>query len=415
MKKYIYAGFLALVLILTSSHSFAKFTITPGIDVRGEYNDNIFLEKSDTDDDYITTLRPNIMLEYTPNSSLDLSLDFGADLKYYSSYNNLNDKTPRAEMSASARPFRRVFIDVTDIYTRVPIDIRNQFALENTLTNMTDSNSFLLSTSVVLPVTTAVSTTAGYNYHNQWFQDAGNTGSETHSIFVLLNARYSSKMNRSLKYSYSAYRPDLSGRQDAVVEYNKNAVSAVLEYQIASNFEVNGELGGSLTDYSTRNNSEMFFGNFGADYTFKFISGASLGINYSRSLRDSPTSGAARSHRGDLFFRVDNILKLTVNPYFIDDTFVNAARKDKIEGINVNVSRPMGSKTTLLLNGSLEKQRFMPEGEKVGRYSLGCSLDYKLSSKITTGIGYRYSGRKSNIDTEEFNNNIGWLQARVSF
>ena len=109
------------------------------------------------------------------------------------------------------------------------------------------------------------------------------------------------------------------------------------------------------------------------------------------------------------------VLKLTVNPYLIDDEFLNTDRKDEIKGVNIDLSRPLGSKTTLLLNGLWEDQEFMPAGEKIERYGLGCSFDYKLTSKITGGAGYRYNGRNSNIVNEDFTNNIGWLHARVSF
>ncbi|GBE40186.1 hypothetical protein BMS3Bbin09_00060 [bacterium BMS3Bbin09] len=415
MNKYIYTGLLALVLILTSTHSFAKFTITPGIDVKGEYNDNIYLADTAKEDDFITTLAPDIRLKYSPNSSLDLSLDYGLDLRNYSRHSNLSEETHRMEMSASAKPFKRVFIDVADTYTRVPIDIRNKYASDNTITNMTDSNSFSVSTSVVLPVTTAISTTAGYNYSNLWFKDKGSTDSETHSVFFVLNDKFSSKITGALKYNYSAYRPNLTGQQGAVVEYDKHDGSVAINYQIASNFWVDGEMGESWIDFDNRDNSRMTFWNVGADYNLKIISGSSIGINYSRSLNDSLTLGASRNDRSDLFLRAGNILKLTVNPYFSENTFINTDRKDKIKGINGDVSLPVSGKVTLLLNGLWEDQKFLPGEEKVRRHSLGCSFNYKLSSKMTAGVGYRYNRRNSNIDTEDFNNNIGWLQAKVSF
>jgi hypothetical protein len=231
----------------------------------------------------------------------------------------------------------------------------------------------------------------------------------------VLTDRFSSKITGSLKYNYNAYRPDLNGQQEAVVGYNRHNGSVVIEYIIASNFVVDVELGESWTDYATGYNSQRPFWNVGADYTFKFISDTSIGIDFSRSVIDSLTSGASRNRRGDLFFRTGDMLKLTVNPYFIEDTFFNTDRKDSIKGMNVDVSRPLGSKVTLLLNALWEDQVFLPEGEEVQRYGLGCSFDYRLTSQITTGIGYRYNKRNSNIAAEYFTNNIGWLQARVSF
>ena len=416
MNKYIYTGLLGLILILTSTFSFAKFTITPGIDVREEYNDNIFLEDTDKEDDFITTLTPNIRLEYSPNSSLDLSLDYGFNFRYYSSHSDLSDDTQGSdvEMSASFKPFKRVFIDITDTYSRVPIDIRDKHASDNMLTNMTDSNSLSVSTGVILPVTSAVSTTVGYTYNDLWFKDDASTDSETHSVFFVVTDKFSSKITGALKYNYSAYRPDLTSRQQRdVLAYNRQNGSVAIEYLIASNLVVNGEVGESLTDYFRRDEPRTSFWNVGADY--EFISDTSIGIAYSSFLSDSSTSGASETRRGDLFLKAGNIFKLTVNPYFIEDTFVHIERKDEIKGVNLDVSRPLGERATLLLNGLVEYQKFKPGGEEVGRYSLGCSLDYKLSSKITAVIGYRHNGRDSNQANEDFTNNIGWLQAGASF
>ena len=416
MKKYIYTGFFALVLILTSAHSFAEFTITPGIDVMLEYNDNIFLEESNADDDFITTLRPNIMLEFSPNNSLDLNLEYGISFRNYSRHNDENDEIHRLEMSATARPFERVVIEVADTYTRVPIDIRDRFTPDNTLTNMTDSNSFSVSTRVVLPVTSTVSTTAGYTYSDLWYEDEDSIDSETHSVFFVLSNRFSSKTTGELRYNYSAYRPDLTGAPEAVSKYDRNDGSVAIEYRVTSKLTVDGEVGESWIDYETRDNRRMPFWNVGADYTLDSVSGMSIGINYSRSLDDSPTDGTFKQRRGDLFFRADNNLELTVNPYFINSTFLNIDREDKLKGINVDVSRPVTRKATLLLNGLWEDQEFLgEEEEKVQRYSLGCSLEYEFSSNITADIGYRYNERDSDIATEGFDNNIVWLQARVSF
>ncbi|MBL7031784.1 MAG: TIGR03016 family PEP-CTERM system-associated outer membrane protein [Nitrospira sp.] len=423
MKKYIYTGFLALVLILTSSHSFAKFTITPGIDVRVEYNDNIFLEESNTDEDFITTFRPNIVLEYAPSSTFDLMFEYGFNYRNYSDHSAENEEAHMLELNATARPFKRVLIEVSDIYSRVPIDIRDTFAPDNTITNMTDSNSFLISTSVTIPLTATVSTKVGYSYNDLWYENEGSIDSETHSASVALSYMITPKITGELKYNFSAYRPDMTGTPGTVVKYDRNDGSVAIEYRVASNLTVDGELGESWLDYDTRDNTRVSFWNAGAEYTLKSVSDMSVGIKYSRYLNDSSTVGTSKNHRGDLFFRAGNILKddrlighqIIVNPYFDEATFINIDRKDKLKGIKVDISQPVTTKVTLLLNGLWEDQEFLPENEKVQRYSLGCGFEYAFSPKIAADIGYRYNGRDSDVDIEDFNNNIVWLQAKVSF
>jgi len=280
---------------------------------------------------------------------------------------------------------------------------------------MTDSNSFSISTSVVLPVSAAVSTTAGYVYSDLWFEDEGSADSETHSVFFVLNNRVSSKISGALQYNYSAYRPDLTGQQEAVAEIDRHDGSVAVEYRIASNFGIDGELGESWIDYDAMDNSRMTFWSVGADYSFAFISDTSIEIDYRRTLSDSPTAGASKSSRGDLFLRMGDILTLTINPYIANGTFINTDREDEIKGLNVDMSRRMGGKATIRVDGLWEDQKFLPEEEEIRRYSIGCGLDYNFRSNITAGIGYRYNVRNSNVDSDDFNNNVGWLRAGVSF
>ena len=77
MKKIIYSGLSALFLLLTFvSSATAKLDVNTSVGLREEYNDNIFLTKTNREDDFITSISPNIRLNYAL-SYLDLSLDYG--------------------------------------------------------------------------------------------------------------------------------------------------------------------------------------------------------------------------------------------------------------------------------------------------------------------------------------------------
>jgi uncharacterized protein (PEP-CTERM system associated) len=60
-------------------------------------------------------------------------------------------------------------------------------------------------------------------------------------------------------------------------------------------------------------------------------------------------------------------------------------------------------------------QQFLTGDEKNDRYSFGTSLSYQVSRSIKTDVGYRYNRKDSDIDRNEFYNNIAWIQARVTF
>lgn len=412
MKKNIVAGLLLGALILTPAYSFARFSMTPAFDVREEYNDNIFLDDSGEEDDFITTVRPGIKLQYSPGKNLDLDLDYGLDIRHYSRHSGESEEEHRLSMSAAARPFKGAAIEVTDTYARVPVDIRDAYAEDNTLTNMTDSNVFTASARILFPLTSSLSVSTGYSYEGRWYEDEGNTDSEAHSASVSLIKRFSSKINGTLEYRYNAYRPDIVTGENNIFEYDRHNASAGFEYRISSSLTVNGTAGESWIDYDEQDNDRLTFWSAGADYTFSY---ASLGVAHSRSLSDSPVSGASKNTRTDLFVKTGKTIEVTLNPYISEDTFINADRKDRIKGVRIDLSRPLGGKMTVGVNGLWEDQEFLPEQEEVTRYSAGCSLDYKVTAKVTAGAGYRYNARDSNVSGEDFTNNIGWLRAQVSF
>jgi uncharacterized protein (PEP-CTERM system associated) len=81
----------------------------------------------------------------------------------------------------------------------------------------------------------------------------------------------------------------------------------------------------------------------------------------------------------------------------------------------VNISRSISQKIKAAFNGVLEELEYVDEEEDVIRYSAGISLDYILSRSITAGLSYRYNRRDSDIDANDFHNNIASLQAKLIF
>lgn len=412
--------FISLIIILLTNipSSIAKVDITPGVTLREEYNDNLFLSESTKEFDYITKISPGILIEYTPGSSLDLSLDYRLDFRFYSRNSRLNDTSPKdtqnVNFRAQVRPMNRIFIDVSDNYKRVPIDVRRKFAADNALFNMTDNNVFTVSPYTILPLSSMLSTTFGYKYSNTWYDSKENTDSENHTAFLALTNRFSSKLSGELKYDYYKYLTSDQKTFRFLEDYDKHSGSIGLTYQIGSSLELKGQVGKSYFDFETGDNKQDSFWNINADYSIR--ERTSLGAGYSAILNDSSTSGVYKSRKFDMFFKTETPIKLSINPYHSDDEYLGSNdREDTITGINANIAFPLTRKIDLLFDGRWERQKFLPEDEKVHNYSIGSSIEYRLSTRITSNIGYRYNNSNSNIDSEDYNNNIVWLQAKVVF
>ncbi len=419
MKKFICSCVLILSLFAYINTSFAKFNIVPQIALREEYNDNIFLTASDKEHDYISVISPGLLLEYSPNSALDLSLDYALNFRFYSRNGNLNNtsikETQNIIFKGQARPVKRVFIDVTDTYSKVPIDVRRRVSSENVSVNMTENNVFTISPYTILPLSSTLSTRLGYKYDNTSYSSDQNTDSERHSAFLTLNKKFSSKLNGEITYTYYKYIPESETNSDVIKDYNSHRGTMAASYQITPDFSVNGEIGKAKYNYKSGRDLEADFWNINSDYRFRITESTSLTAGYSTSLKDSSTSGVYKGRRFDVIFKTGKVLKLSVDSYHSTDKYLRADREDRAYGITASIMQPLTPKINLLIDGLWERQKFLPKEEKIRRYNAGINLDYRITQKITAGLGYRNNNRNSSTDTKDFTNNIISLQAKLVF
>jgi uncharacterized protein (PEP-CTERM system associated) len=360
------------------------------------------------------------------------------------------------------QPLKYVFLDVADIYRRVPIDNRANSVADNFVTNMTETNMFRVSPYIEYPLSPSLKTRFGYRYTNVWYRvDEGNN-SETHSGFVSLKKQFRFGLSTSLNYSYIAYRP-----QETTDDYDSNKVSVRANYQTARDFNIWGQVGRAEMDFANLPDEDVTFWDVGTNYTFRFSRSTSLGAAYSQSFSEaeltvdmvtqrgtyyripgqqiaefydvpeelqedvpdvifcpdchlttektSITTGVTESKRFDLFFKTGTLLRLFVNPYYLIEEEIQTEREDKTKGVFVALSRPIGKVISVTLSGMYANQEFEPDGEDSDLYNIGLDLGYQVSEKIIASAAYRYNKKDSNFDFKDYYNNIAWIQAKYSF
>ena len=425
MKKNIYLGLLTALLISIGSIAYAKTTIIPSIIVKEQYNDNIHLSSSNEEDDFITKVIPGVRFEYTPNRSMDINLDYSLRLKYYNKNTELNNTSikdsQQLRLNAHAKPSNRVFIDVSDTYERVAIDVNRVTAIDNEITNMTDRNTFRFSYSIIVPLTPTFTSTVGYRLTNIWHRDDELVVSYRHQAFLQLRKKTSSKLNEVIEYTYTKYLPDIEGDDDDIDDYDRHQISFGFNYRVTRKFVIKGTVGETVTvtkeEWKTPLSTVTSFWDIETEYDFMNSEETSLDTTFSRTLNDSATAGAFERHNIDFRLASGKVLHLVLNPYYSIQDYSNIERKDEIAGLSVEISRPLTRKLNIEFNGEWEEQKLslLIEDEDVTIYSLGTVFNYRLSRKIRSSIGYRYNHRDSSDESDDYKNNITWLQVRVNF
>ena len=417
MKEVIVLDILIIILFLTAtaSLSIARLSINTSIDLGQEYNNNIFLDPAVKEDDFITTVFPTLELQYVRSKYLNIELEYGLRYLFYRHHSELNDtgtkETQNAQLQAQIKPSDNLLIDISDIYERVPVDIRREVAEGNVFFNKTERNTFTVSSSMTLRMTPFVTQTIGYRYINVWQGDDDLVDSESHFVYTYFNNRISSRINGTVKYEYLTYDANLKNNQDEISDYARHQGSLKIQYRLSSQLNINAQVGQSWVDFNREDDVNITFWNAGIEYSF---GSSSVSVSYILSLEDSAKDGAFKNIRTDFSFVTGRAFSLTINPYYVTGKYLNVDREDEILGANLSISRSLSEKVNARLKGRLEKLSFLPEDEEVARYNAEISIDHILSRSISTNFGYTYNRSNSNIDANDYDNHIVRVKATLS-
>jgi hypothetical protein len=406
--EYLRVLFLLPIFLLSfATFSRAELRLTPSISIREEYNDNIFLTPDDKRDDFITTINPAIALLYDKRL-INLSLDYGLILRYYSRDTERNEtafpQTQRARLNATLSPYREIiFIGLSDEYQRLVIDERRQVAMGNISVNMTNTNHFIVNPYIEYPLTRTFKARVGYSYENLWYEEEEGDDTENNSATFNIIKELSPKVTTSLSYTYLLHRPK---RTDI---YDRQDISLNIAYKIGPRLTLNGTIGQIWFDYEKRDDINSSNMDIQANYLLTEL--LSITGGYSVTYSESVNFGTYSSNASKVTFGYTGDMPVTLTIFRNINTYTIINREDRSTGVNITSTIPVTQKLTGRLRGDYTHYEFIPEGERVDRYGALLSLDYGL--RITTlSIGYTYNLNNSDIDTNDYMNNIVWMQTR---
>ncbi len=411
MKKKVFIFCLVsciFIFLLMAQAVYARFTLTPSISLKEEYNDNIYLTPDNEEDDLITTVSPSINLGYEARL-FNFSLTYTLLSKFYIHNSKENDFYHQIIADSTINLYKNIlFIHITDNYKRIPIDEKRQTALDNILVNMTDTNTFTFNPYIVYPLDATLSARIDYIYENIWYKQRSGDDTKNHTFSISLSKEFSDRLKTTLSYSYLVHKPRFTE------EYDRQSVKADVEYVLGPALTLKGGLGHTWFDYDSSAISDENYSFYDAGFNYKLSEVVNLDASYKVDYVESVTTGTykSRTYEGILSYAKFITSKLTA--FHKKSEYIEQNREDKSTGISIDLSMPITEKLTGGITGSYTKYTFLPEDVKDKRYSLKVSIGYQL--RITTiNIGYTYNKNNSTDDTKDYTNNILWAQARITF
>jgi len=425
-----------LLVCASASSASAEFNLKPSLLVREEYNDNIDLTRDNRVDDFITTINPSLGISWK-TSMVELSADYGLNFRFYLKNSDRNEtdftgaQRAKADTTFTLLP-ERLFLKVSDVFERVPIDERNQVAIDNYFVNMTNTNRLTVNPYLQYPLTSTIFLNAGYTYNNVWYDSPVGDDLESHAVTAGLTKQFGERLSIFGNYTHKWEMPKNTPKNDS----QTGSIGA--SSQVTPKLMVSGSVGVTESDYGdikgftikrivrlpdgtflvllepvkmNRKTSSVVW-NAQANYTL--TERISLALGMSQSVQDSVYEGSVRNRTYNGSLSYDAKIPITLSVNHTESTYLLIDRKDKTTGGTLSASIPLIPSITLRLAGTYNHHTFDPDGEKVDRYGVIAGFDYALSF-TTLGVGYTFNYSDSSIDANDYYNNIAFVQARFTY
>ena len=340
-------GYLAKMTILTglllasATTAWAEFRLTPGVELRQEYDDNIYLEADDEEDDFITTVTPSLLMAWE-SPRIDLSLSARINFQKYYDHTDEDRIGPgEADQGSTFNALVKVypevlFLRVTDSYQRVPIDEGDRGGEGNNVVNLTDSNRLAINPYLQFEPMSDLQVKLGYTYENLWYgqessdnpeEDDDNQGddSESHIYNLTLTKALSSTVTLTLDGEHLEYRPKnpedtYVGGEDGTYEYDRDSVRGGLSYQASKRLTLKGGYGHAWVDYEFGYDEDSAVWDVSADYEFSdtMKAGVAFSSDYTVTVEDGPSERTMYS----AYVAYDKRIKLRASAFINTDEYV---------------------------------------------------------------------------------------------
>ncbi len=384
-------------------------SISSLLTVGEEYNDNIDQTASNEEEDWITTVQPGFLLEYD-NRSVEASVDYSLLYRFYKNNDEDNldefEDVQRADASAlffNGRPFT---LRVSEVITREALDERDD-------NDLSDSNRSTLYHLTVLPeydlrLTPTLSLVLGYGYDRLDYAETAGNDSEEHSGRISLMKTLASA-DVYARYVFTQHE------SDDEEDYDRQDYTLGTIYRLGGRTTMTLEGGFSDVEYDSGFEDDTT--RWLVDLLYQMRESVALFGSYSQDFTLSATDGLRKTRAAAVGASYERESFNASTELFWDQSrYVRQDREDNAIGVRFDLSKPLARNLTANFNAEYEHARFDENNvkEDVDRVTLGTSLDY-VYRRLTASLGYRYRVNESDIDTNDYTNNIVSLSGTVRF
>jgi hypothetical protein len=418
---------LAFSLFWMPGSAWARFHVTPKISASETYNDNIFLDPGKYEDgDWITVIEPGLLFSWD-TANLKVDLDYSLQFRYFSDNSYLNETSfedvQRGKLTATLFPRENFTVLAQGDISRVVVDESDRTSDENEFINRATLYHFFINPTYRLRLTSTLAAILGYRFelatyaqveHAKEYDYEEPNDYNQHIVSLVLEDKFTPRTLLTAGYFFTDYHAEENDPGEINEDFTRHDAVLGIEQKVGSRLTLKAQGGLAYFDFDESGNENGRTWDLGLHY--EASKSLTLETVYTYNYVPSVSQGFSKVEDWSGFIRYHRRLSADLHVYYTKTTYAedgidNKAEytEDKATGASLTFSYPLSRHITAKLNTDYTYWKFKPENEKVDRYGIGPSLDYSFR-KFNVGLSYYYRVNNSDINENDYRNNIGMLE-----
>lgn len=365
----------------------AEFEVHPSIALREEFTDNVFVTETGRVSDYITRALPGIVLSYrAPALTGDLNYLF--DYRYYARNTHGEEIVHALGAKAKLTAVKNfLFVEVSDVYQRVSLDVTRDVAKESLFVAQGDRNVATVSPFIEFYPTERIMARTGYKFiDTRYFSSAG-VDKYDHIAFLNLTYELSNRWSLTADYAFTSETADTDN-------FDQHHTLGGFRYEYADKSFLFAQAGYCWIRYDSGQSLNNIIWNVGATHVFDTVTGTvTTGVKYNEDprrniMQESYVNGILekRFKRGTLSFSP------MYSEYVIPTTDTLLTKK---YGAAAHGQYLLTADLNGKLGISAEKYEQRQYNSYTRRFQVESSLSYLLAEQLTMHLSYVYTDYSS--------------------
>lgn len=398
IKKQAMTATLSAVLAVGVSTQLlaAEMSFKPMITVNEEFTDNVFEVAGKKQHDFITRLQPGVKFNYlAPFWKWDLA--YNLDYRTYARGSHGDETSHNLNANGNIALIDNfIYLDVSDVFRRVSLDVARDATAEGLTLNQSDQNVATVSPYLLWRPGDKTTLKTGYRFTDTRYWKSNGIEKQEHRGYADLTYEITPRLNLTAGYSFTRL-------ESLPSNYNRHDLSTGFRYEYADKSFIHGQFGNSWQDFENGHDSTYLFWNAGITHDFRFLV-ATFDTRVQNSEDPLAVSTKETSYSGRLqknFQRGTANLSSSYSEY--TDTAVTASGNSERRRLSFSAGGDyeLLDKLKASLLATFEHFSAKAAGDFPYRYLGTAGLSYTFKDELTLALNYTYVTSMHDIDTTD--------------